>query len=118
MRYALGARVQVQVSRVDLDGRRIDFRLVTGEDELLLRAMRDKTGAAVPGGEGGDSNARTGKGRRNRQGDDDRGNQDRSAKGGASAPKDLKASGQRAAVKSAGRGSARAPGGKSRKSRR
>ncbi|MBV1732602.1 MAG: ribonuclease R, partial [Hydrogenophaga sp.] len=38
IRYALGTRVQVQVSRVDLDGRRIDFRLVTGEDDLLLRA--------------------------------------------------------------------------------
>jgi len=29
IRYALGSRVDVQVSRVDLDGRRIDFRLVT-----------------------------------------------------------------------------------------
>ncbi|OIN91465.1 MAG: ribonuclease R [Comamonadaceae bacterium CG1_02_60_18] len=28
IRYALGSRVRVQVSRVDLDGRRIDFRLV------------------------------------------------------------------------------------------
>ncbi|WP_042423582.1 S1 RNA-binding domain-containing protein, partial [Comamonas granuli] len=27
-RYAIGTRVRVQVSRVDLDGRRIDFRLV------------------------------------------------------------------------------------------
>jgi ribonuclease R len=44
IRYALGSRVQVQVSRVDLDGRRIDFRLVTGQDDLVLRAMRDKTG--------------------------------------------------------------------------
>ncbi len=44
IRYALGSRVQVQVSRVDLDGRRIDFRLVTGNDDVLLRAMRDKTG--------------------------------------------------------------------------
>ncbi len=46
IRYALGSRVQVQVSRVDLDGRRIDFRLVTGNDDVVLRAMRDKTGAA------------------------------------------------------------------------
>jgi ribonuclease R len=46
IRYALGSRIQVQVSRVDLDGRRIDFRLVTGQDDLLLRAMRDKTGAS------------------------------------------------------------------------
>lgn len=28
IRYAIGARVRVQVSRVDLDGRKIDFRLV------------------------------------------------------------------------------------------
>jgi ribonuclease R len=46
IRYALGSRIQVQVSRVDLDGRRIDFRLVTGQDDVLLRAMRDKTGAS------------------------------------------------------------------------
>jgi len=33
IRYSTGARVQVQVSRVDLDGRKIDFRLVhEGED--------------------------------------------------------------------------------------
>jgi ribonuclease R len=36
--------VNVQVSRVDLDGRRIDFRLVRPEDDLLMRAMRDKNG--------------------------------------------------------------------------
>ncbi len=47
IRYALGSRVQVQVSRVDLDGRRIDFRLVTGNDDMVLRAMRDKSGAAT-----------------------------------------------------------------------
>jgi ribonuclease R len=47
IRYALGSRVQVQVSRVDLDGRRIDFRLVTGNDDVVLRAMRDKTGATT-----------------------------------------------------------------------
>ncbi|RTL34611.1 MAG: ribonuclease R [Burkholderiales bacterium] len=34
IRYATGARVQVQVSRVDLDGRRIDFRLVRDGDEV------------------------------------------------------------------------------------
>ena len=44
IRYALGSRVQVQVSRVDLDGRRIDFRLVSGNDDLVLRAIRDKVG--------------------------------------------------------------------------
>ncbi|MGE8320440.1 MAG: ribonuclease R [Comamonas sp.] len=30
IRYSIATRVQVQVSRVDLDGRKIDFRLVTG----------------------------------------------------------------------------------------
>ncbi|GLS12879.1 ribonuclease R [Hydrogenophaga electricum] len=44
IRYSLGTRVQVQVSRVDLDGRRIDFRLVGGDEDVLLRAMRDKSG--------------------------------------------------------------------------
>ncbi len=50
MRYAIGTRVRVQVSRVDLDGRKIDFRLVhEGEDKagLLSRAMKDKAGGAA-----------------------------------------------------------------------
>ncbi|MEY4732769.1 MAG: Ribonuclease [Pseudomonadota bacterium] len=47
IRYAIGTRVQVQVSRVDLDGRKIDFRLVHPGDDLMPRAMRDK-GVAVP----------------------------------------------------------------------
>jgi ribonuclease R len=50
MRYALGTRLRVQVSRVDLDGRKIDFRLVhEGEDKagLLSRAMKDKAGGAA-----------------------------------------------------------------------
>ena len=43
IKYAIGSRVRIQVSRVDLDGRKIDFRLVTkGEDQLLARAMKDK----------------------------------------------------------------------------
>ena len=42
MRYAIGTKVRVQVSRVDLDGRRIDFRLVRDADDLLVRAMKDK----------------------------------------------------------------------------
>jgi len=41
VRYAAGARVRVQVSRVDLDSRRIDFRLVReGEAERLLARGR------------------------------------------------------------------------------
>ncbi len=51
IRYAIGTKVRVQVSRVDLDGRRIDFRLVREGDELLSRAPRDKGSAA--GGERG-----------------------------------------------------------------
>ena len=49
VRYAIGTRVQVQVSRVDLDGRKIDFRLVhEGEDRagMVNRAMRDKGGGS------------------------------------------------------------------------
>jgi ribonuclease R len=34
IRYAIGTRVRVQVSRVDLDGRKIDFRLVREGEEL------------------------------------------------------------------------------------
>lgn len=45
IRYALGSKVRVQVSRVDLDGRRIDFRLVRDDADLVMRAMRDKTGS-------------------------------------------------------------------------
>ncbi len=44
IRYVIGARVRVQVSRVDLDGRRIDFRMVReGEDDATrLRARRER----------------------------------------------------------------------------
>jgi ribonuclease R len=47
MRYVVGSRVRVQVSRVDLDGRKIDFRMVRdGEDDVgQLRARRDKSAA-------------------------------------------------------------------------
>jgi ribonuclease R len=46
LRYTVGSRVRVQVSRVDLDGRKIDFRLVhEGADELPTpRGRRDKAG--------------------------------------------------------------------------
>ena len=41
VRYAAGTRVRVQVSRVDLDSRRIDFRMVReGEGERLLSRGR------------------------------------------------------------------------------
>jgi len=49
IRYAIGARVRVQVSRVDLDGRRIDFRMVReGEDDAArLRAKRERSHVAA-----------------------------------------------------------------------
>ena len=42
IRYAIGSRLNVQVSRVDLDGRRIDFRLVEDGVERLVRSTREK----------------------------------------------------------------------------
>ena len=44
MRYAVGSRVRVQVSRVDLDGRKIDFRLVRdGEESVtMVRTKRER----------------------------------------------------------------------------
>jgi ribonuclease R len=51
VRYTVGARVRVQVSRVDLDGRKIDFRMVReNEDALMVRRggkSIDKNGSAV-----------------------------------------------------------------------
>lgn len=41
MRYAIGSRVQVQVSRVDLDGRRIDFRLLPENEGLIRRGSKE-----------------------------------------------------------------------------
>ncbi|MDB5849297.1 MAG: ribonuclease [Rhodoferax sp.] len=66
IRYAIGTRVQVQVSRVDLDGRKIDFRLIREGEELISRAMKDK-GAPREGGGGrghGDGFASKSSGRR------------------------------------------------------
>jgi ribonuclease R len=48
IRYAIGSRVRVQVSRVDLDGRRIDFRLVTEGADLPARSGKDKGVAREP----------------------------------------------------------------------
>ena len=112
IRYALGSRVQVQVSRVDLDGRRIDFRLVSGSDDVVLRAMRDKTG--MPNvADAGAAAPRAGKARRGRGGD-------AGAQGRQSpvAPADSKAAGRKAAGKKGERGGARSTANQSRKSRR
>ena len=55
VRYIVGSRVRVQVSRVDLDGRKIDFRMVRDgdEDAALQRGRRDKSGdkASLAAGE-------------------------------------------------------------------
>ena len=51
IRFSLGTKVRVQVSRVDLDGRKIDFRLVHEGDDLLSRALREK--GVAPAGERG-----------------------------------------------------------------
>ncbi|MDP3699650.1 MAG: ribonuclease R [Hylemonella sp.] len=72
IRYAIGTRVRVQVSRVDLDGRRIDFRLVREGEELTARALRDKGLAPETGDEaGGASRKSSGKrgARNNKAGD-------------------------------------------------
>lgn len=74
IRYAIGTRVRVQVSRVDLDGRKIDFRLINEGEALLAvtnRAMKDKTGGhtgELPAQERGENrqNRSTGKARPNR----------------------------------------------------
>ncbi|WP_281790085.1 ribonuclease R [Limnohabitans sp. INBF002] len=47
IRYGIGSRVRIQVSRVDLDGRKIDFRLVREADELLPRGAKDANGSPM-----------------------------------------------------------------------
>jgi len=47
IRYGIGSRVRIQVSRVDLDGRKIDFRLVRDADELLPRNGKDASGSPM-----------------------------------------------------------------------
>ncbi len=52
IRYAIGTRVRVQVSRVDLDGRRIDFRLVREGDELQAAARTSRSRGGRESGDG------------------------------------------------------------------
>ena len=47
IRYGIGSRVRIQVSRVDLDGRKIDFRLVREADEMSLRGAKDANGSPI-----------------------------------------------------------------------
>ncbi len=52
MRYAIGTRVRIQVSRVDLDGRKIDFRLVPDDLAGAGRVIPEK------GSDRGDASSR------------------------------------------------------------
>jgi ribonuclease R len=46
IRYGVGTRIRVQVSRVDLDGRKIDFRLVREQDDGRPRVGKADAGRA------------------------------------------------------------------------
>jgi ribonuclease R len=49
LRYAVGSRVRVQVSRVDLDARKIDFRLVQDRPDLSApRSKKERDGRKEP----------------------------------------------------------------------
>ena len=85
IRYAVGTRVQVQVSRVDLDGRKIDFRLIREGEDLAARAPKDKSASR----EGREPGRRDGQQRR----------EDRSS----GLAQTLKAAGKKAAAKNKGR---------------
>jgi ribonuclease R len=90
IRYAVGTRVQVQVSRVDLDGRKIDFRLIREGEEFAARTMKDKGAGREAGGD-----ARFDGGRR------DASNRREDKSGGLA--KTLRTAGKKAATKSKGR---------------
>ena len=53
IRYAIGTKVLVQVSRVDLDGRKIDFRLVKDNLDRSLINTKDVTGLNLGEPKGG-----------------------------------------------------------------
>lgn len=67
IRYRIGDRVRVQVSRVDLDGRKIDFRLVNDLQDLPARTTRDKGPGFNAGGTSGNAGNNTGTGKRRKQ---------------------------------------------------
>jgi ribonuclease R len=61
VRYVIGSRVRVQVSRVDLDGRKIDFRMVREGDteQLLSRGRRGSATATLADVKGKDRAAKS-----------------------------------------------------------
>ncbi len=111
IRYAIGTRVQVQVSRVDLDGRKIDFRLVHPGDDLLPRTMREKGLSMQSPGEGAHGKQRGGPARGDRAADRRMADAERNR----SPIQALKASVKKASAKKAG---AKKKGPRTSKSRR
>ncbi|RYF40155.1 MAG: S1 RNA-binding domain-containing protein, partial [Comamonadaceae bacterium] len=108
IRYSIGTRVHVQVSRVDLDGRKIDFRLVKdGEAFVPAKPARERGAEASraprnePREDESSASTRSGRGSRSRT----EGVQERPARGGA-------------ATKTAGKKPAGKSAPKSRRSRR
>jgi ribonuclease R len=111
IRYAIGTRVQVQVSRVDLDGRKIDFRLVNPSDDVLTRALREKGISAPASGDVVKGKGRGGAARGDRAADRRMADAERNR----SPIQALKASVKKTATKKAG---AKSKGPRSTKSRR
>jgi ribonuclease R len=112
LRYAIGTRVRVQVSRVDLDGRKIDFRLVREGEELLTRAMKDKSG------EGGDSSRGDKRVEKNTANGDSKRDKRSAARAGGASDRGLARSpiqALKAAVKKASAGGPRKSGKKPRR---
>jgi ribonuclease R len=87
---------------------------VSGEDELLLRAMRDKTGQSGAVDGGGAPSGRSDKSRRGR----DAGSASRKGASPAAPAMEVKSAVRKAAGKKTDRGGARSAASKSRKSRR
>jgi ribonuclease R len=58
IRYAIGTKLRVQVSRVDLDGRKIDFRLVKSDLDRMSSSVNPKTGYSKNKSEFTESNSR------------------------------------------------------------
>lgn len=56
VRYGVGARVRVQVSRVDLDARKIDFRLVREDGGATPRTQQGQAGSGRTGRKGRSAN--------------------------------------------------------------
>ena len=105
IRYAIGTRVRIQVSRVDLDGRKIDFRLVQDGLDRVGRGTRERREDPSEG----KGKSRSGKAR-----EGSRAKSAESARAGADKPRASPIQALKAAVKKA----AAQKKGKAKKSRR